>query len=475
MISKIRFFYFLVIITVISCSKDASTTVIQPQESPLKEITIFHINDQHGKLENFSKIKHIIDEEKKITNVFFVCSGDIFSGNPVVDNHEEKGFPMIDLMNKVGIDVAVIGNHEFDYGESILKDRFQQSQFDWVCANVDMNATGIKEPYEYKTITKDNVKVTFLGLIETNGSPTETIPLTHPWRVKNLTFKKYTSVIENYASVKETEQSDLYIALTHLGDNVDANIATNYTYFDFIIGGHSHQKVSQETNGIPIFQAGSNLNYLGKINITIENKQVKNYTHDLIDLSTYTATDTEINSIVQEYNDLADLDEVIGFAETYHSRTHVGNFYTEALKYELNADLTFQNTGGVRSDLNKGDITKKEIYTIDPFNNGALTYSMTIGEIKTFLKDNKVGLYYAGLIIEQDGNTIEIRTEDGQILNNNTTITLGINDYIPAVYSNYFNNPIFSSNTTAENLIHYLETNKDPINFTTYQSYFKFE
>ena len=100
---------------------------------------------------------------------------------------------------------------------------------------------------------------------------------------------------------------------------------------------------------------------------------------------------------------------------------------------------------------------------------------MTIGEIKSFLIDNKVGMYYAGLKIEQDGSTIDIKTSEGQSLSDNTTITLGINDYIPAVYSNYFKNPIFSTNTTAEKLIQYLETNKDSINFTTYQSYFKFE
>jgi 2',3'-cyclic-nucleotide 2'-phosphodiesterase (5'-nucleotidase family) len=98
-----------------------------------------------------------------------VCSGDIFSGNPVVDNHEQKGYPMIDVMNKVGFDISTIGNHEFDYGESNLKEQLLQSEFEWVCANVDMNTTGIPEPNEYKTITKNNVKVTFLGLVETNG------------------------------------------------------------------------------------------------------------------------------------------------------------------------------------------------------------------------------------------------------------------------------------------------------------------
>ena len=92
---------------VIACSNNENTVIPAPQNTS-KEVTIFHINDQHGRLDYFSKIKHIIDQEKELTNVMVVCSGDIFSGNPVVDNYEEKGFPMIDLMNKVGFDISTM-------------------------------------------------------------------------------------------------------------------------------------------------------------------------------------------------------------------------------------------------------------------------------------------------------------------------------------------------------------------------------
>ena len=82
----------------------------------------------------------------------------------------------------------------------------------------------------------------------------------------------------------------------------------------------------------------------------------------------------------------ANLDEVIGFSEAYHSKSNVGSFYTDVLKKQMNVDITFQNTGGIRSDLNAGDILKREIYSIDPFNNGSVTYTLSIAEIKNFLK-----------------------------------------------------------------------------------------
>jgi len=284
-----------------SCEND-TIDPIPTNKNTSKELTIFHINDQHGRLENFSKIKYIVDKEKEETNVMVVCSGDIFSGNPVVDNHEEKGYPMIDLMNKVGFDISVIGNHEFDYGEEILKDRFIQSQFEWVCANVNMNSTGIPPPNEYKTIAKNDVKVTFLGLVETNGKENAIIPSTHPWRVQNLTFQKYTDVVYNYSEIKEQEDADLYVALTHLGNSSDNNLANNFPYFDLIIGGHSHSINNQIVNNIPVFQAGSNLNKLGKIKLIIKNRKIESLNYELIDLNNYSNYDSTLKNVIDSYN-----------------------------------------------------------------------------------------------------------------------------------------------------------------------------
>jgi len=467
-ISLITFFTF-------SCSNESNNIVTVP-ENNLKNLTIFHINDQHGQLNNFAKIKDIVAKEKKETNVLLVCSGDIFSGNPVVDNHPEKGFPMIDLMNKTGFDISVIGNHEFDYGETILKDRFNQSQFNWVCANVEMDDTGIPEPDEYKTILIDNIKVTFLGLVETNGKENATIPSTHPWRVQNLTFKKYQNIIGNYAQLKETENSDLYIALTHLGESSDINIANYYPYFDLIIGGHSHSKVNTKINNIPIYQAGSNLNYLGKIELEIDDKKIKKSSYTLIDLNAYQYFDSTLKDLIDNYTINANLSKVIGFSEAYHNRSSVGSFYTDALRNQMNADITFQNTGGVRSDLDEGDILKSDIYSIDPFNNGSVTYTITVAEIKNFLKGSKASVYYSGVLIEQENNTIIIKNTNNQVLNDNETLTIGLNDYIPAVYDNYFTKtPTFLPNTTAETLINYLENTTAPINYTQVNSYFKYE
>jgi len=469
----------LIVILILSgaCSRKKGVAATEGEE-----LTIFFINDQHGQIDNFSKIAHIVKAEEQSTSVIVACSGDMFSGNPVVDNYPEKGYPMIDLMNRAGFDVAVLGNHEYDYGDSILADRMNQSEFTWVCANVDMEDTEVPEPHEYTTLSVDGLKITFLGLVETNGKENATIPSTHPWRVQNFTFQRAETVVSHYANVKEQEDSDLYIALSHLGHNGyggslgDFQLAHQFPYFDLIIGGHSHSEIDTTVNDIPIYQAISSLNYLGKIELTLNDKKIQSLDYELIDLSQYQEQDDEIASLVNQYNDAPHLKEVIGYSNTLHSQGQVGCFYTDALRSVMNTDLTFQNTGGVRSGLDEGDIITGEILKIAPFNNRTVIYNMSVSEINSFLKGTGSGFYYSGLHIEQVGDEIHLLDEQDHILSAETVLTVGINDYIPAVHASYFPDKGAMQNmTAAETMIYYLENINSEVEYEDCDRYFRFQ
>ena len=474
----------LLLFLVVSCSSINHPTKKADQTSKdtsEKKITLFFVNDQHARLDNFAKIKYIIDEARKNNTVIVACSGDMFSGSPVVDNYKGgQGFPMIDIMNKVGFDIAVLGNHEFDYGQVTLKDRVEQANFEWVCANVDMLDTGVPEPHEYYTVVKDDVKVTFLGLVETNGKQNGTIPSTHPWKVKNIAFERPENVVHKYKNIKETENSDMYIALTHLGHNNknslgDVQLATQFPYFDLIIGGHSHQEINTKVNGVPIFQSGSYLQNLGKIELSIKNKAVTTINYTLIDLDTVTKYDEDLKKIIDGYNELPDLDEVLGNSLRDHQRHQVGCFYADALKSTMNVDVSFQNSGGVRSELDKGAITKLEILTIEPFNNGTVKYEMTVKQIKDFLIGTEAGFYYAGITIEQIGNKVQIKSALGDVLNDDVILTVGLNDYIPAVHETYF--PVenkVQELSAAASIYYYLENVNKEVNYPQCGNFFRY-
>lgn len=458
------------------CSKESDTP-----NAKTSKLTIFCVNDVHAQIDNFSKVKHIIDAERLNTNVIVASAGDLFSGNPVVDNYDEKGYPIIDIMNEIGFDVACIGNHEFDYGPVALANRIEQSNFPWVCANAEAKTNNMLQPDAYTTLLVDELRITFLGLIETGGSKTATIPSSHPWRVSDYIFTPAQNMLANFKNVKKDEDADLLIALSHLGHNAsdgeigDFQLARNFGFFDMIIGGHSHALIDTTFNNTPIFQTGGYLHFLGKIELEIKDKSVVSSNFTLINLDKYSQFDTDLQARIENYNNDPELYEEIGFSEAFHSKASTGCFYTNAIREYMGADVSFQNTGGIRSTLDEGTIIKREIYEISPFNNGTVLYEMTVEEIKLFLQGSGSGFYYSGIQIRKTGGAIEISDRLGRKIPDDYVLKVGINDYIPAVHSSYFpNNGIVQTLTAAETIIAYLESNSSPVDFSTCYNYFRY-
>ena len=327
-----RYFQFLsFLFIIVSCTND-NDSITFPTDATQK-LTIFITNDIHGKIDNLAKLKYLVDEEKKKTNVLLTNAGDIFSGNPIVDNYPQKGYPIIDLMNRVGYDISVIGNHEFDYGEANLKDRMEQANFKWICANIDASGSVIPQPSPFTSLTVGGIKVSFLGLVETDGKENDIIPSTHPWRVQNLVFQNPEDVVGDYRDVKIQEDSDLFIALTHIGHTKshslgDFQLAQQFPMFDLIIGGHSNGKINTVINDIPVFQAGGNLNYVGKIEMVIRDKKVQTIEFELIDFSTITNEDADHKkSRIDTYNDEPFFKEVVGYSEINHQQSSGRKLY----------------------------------------------------------------------------------------------------------------------------------------------------
>ena len=183
-------------------------------------VVIYAINDPHGQINNFPRLKTLIENDRaQNSKVFFVSAGDLFSGNPIVDYHENKGFPMIDLLNDCGLDISVIGNHEFDYGQDVLNARIDQAEFPFICDNVSDASGALADVNGFELITKDGFTIAFVGVVET-GSP-GLRPLTHPKKIEGLTFTEGLNSFPNYEDLKADNDADLLVALTHYGSYKD--------------------------------------------------------------------------------------------------------------------------------------------------------------------------------------------------------------------------------------------------------------
>lgn len=446
------------ILFLFACSSDNGSVPVNPNPEPEAEtIVIFSINDPHGKIHNFDKIAAIIEQEKEEeSHVFFVSGGDIFSGNPIVDYHPEKGFPIVDLMGKAGMDVSALGNHEFDYGQEILENRMLQASFPFLCANLTKSTSGFTIPEGKVLIEKDGFEIAFLSVVETGSADNK--PLSHPKKLTGLEFTEGVTAMEKFEADEEVQSADLVVALTHYGRNGDKMILEQHRFVDLVIGGHNHAVYSEEVAGRFMVQSGADLRYLTKLTLTVEEGEVTNYEHELIDLNLVSERNPELTKLIEEYNNQPEFFVEIGTSLQDHNSAETACFYTTALQTITGADLVFQNYGGIRAGLDYGTITPFDIYTIDPFQNGLESYSMEVAQVEDFINAPYVSsLAYSGLRIEQINGRLELIDAEGEQLADEAMIKVALSDYLTSIYSGDFKTPEKTfEKTTADYLIDYL-------------------
>jgi 5'-nucleotidase/UDP-sugar diphosphatase len=217
------------------------------------EVVILYMNDIHGRLESFKaadsdalvggviKLATLVEDivGEKAGNVIILNAGDALHGTNIVNLFE--GTPMVEALGAIGVDAMAIGNHEFNYGQSVLLKRAEEANFTFLSAN---------------TIQADSRRVLFPGalILSVGGkrigifglTPIDTPTVTHPKNVEGLEFLdpiRVSSWMVPY--LRDQEKVDLVIGLTHIGYDDDRLLASKVPGIDIIVGGHSHTKLDK--------------------------------------------------------------------------------------------------------------------------------------------------------------------------------------------------------------------------------------
>lgn len=437
-------------------------------ESNSESIVIFHINDIHSNLTYLPKIKAYIDaEKKKYDNSYIMSAGDIFSGSPFVDKYEPRGFPMIHMMNEIGFDIAVLGNHEFDYGQKILNQRFEQANFPFVCANLQVKDGELKQPEPYKVFTtKAGFQIFTLGLVETSTkiSDSRYVPATHPDKVKGIDFPYYRYVIKEYMDRKN--ESNMFVVLSHLGLTTDNFLAEDNPKIDLIIGGHSHSRTSNDNfvGNTLITQAGSKGYYVGQVTIQIKDGKILSKSSKTVPAYELTERDSDLQEKVNNYFDNEVLKEVLASNVPLYSKTETGVLICDAVNWKVNSQVSFQNSGGIRAYFKNSTISVLDVYTVDPFENEIWKYDMTYDQIKYLMTQasNYGDLKMSGFnSFKNSDGSLRIETYDGQELQSDKTYKVALNSYVGSAYNFVYTlKPEHTGLTSAECVIEYLRNKK---------------
>jgi 5'-nucleotidase / UDP-sugar diphosphatase len=432
------------------------------------ELIILHTNDMHSKIDNMGKLAYLVDSLKaQYPHVFLFSAGDNFTGNPIVDMYPEKGYPMVDLMNRAGFDLSALGNHEFDMGQESLNKRRAEARFPFICANIETAGAILKKPAPYFLLKVEKCRIPVLALIQVseNGYPDS-----HPSRLQGLTFEQPDGIVAKYVKLKK--KYGMLIALTHLGVEQDVPLAQKYPQIDLIIGGHSHTLMDKPLmeNGVMIVQTGSQLRSVGKTTLRITNGKITDRKYELISLAPLKSK-PEIQQLIDKYNDNEEMNRVVATAETpLGNPQELGCLMTDAITHQFKVDFAFQNSGGVRIPmLPKGDILYKDIFRLDPFGNQVVTFTLTLPETKSLLiyaynRNKEPDLFVSGMkytaVVDANGvcTDMEIRDYKGNPFDPSKKYTVGMNSYISATYKFDHADPGNTNfDTTAQTLINYLK------------------
>ncbi len=362
------------------------------------EIRILHVNDFHGFAEPykplgsdelFGGIPYLAakaNELRKGRPSLLLSAGDMIQGNNWANLFQ--GESVMEWMNEMRFDAMVLGNHEFDFGQEVLRKRISEARFPMLGANVK-GVEGLK-PYVIKELK--GIKVAIIGVV-TEDTPAST----HPRNVAGLKFAPPTETVEKYIRALKNKV-DVVIVLSHIGFPADRVLAEKVKGIDVIVGGHSHTKIIKPVSigKTLIVQAWEHGKALGVVDLTIKDGKVIRSEGRLLEIRPEDGgEDRATLALLNKYKEKVDavLHEKIGETEAdldgenvRKRETNLGNFIADVMRTASGADIALMNGGGIRTSIKKGEMSVKHIYSVLPFDNYIVAIKLTGKQIREALE-----------------------------------------------------------------------------------------
>ena len=345
--------------------------------------------------------------EEAGNHVVLVDNGDSIQGEPI--GTMTTGEALIELMNTVGYDIAIPGNHEFDYGMDRFLELTEKANFPYISANFNKEGELVFAPYVIKEF--DGVKIAFVG-VTTPKTITSSTPKYFQDEEGNFIYgfmqdetgeKLYTAV-QSAVDAARGEGAAYVVALGHLGNEeacapwTYADVIANTTGIDALLDGHSHdtdQVQMENKDGQTVLRSGcgTKLAGVGCLRIGKDGKlstelflwNNKTAAPALLGIrnDVYTAVKTAQDALTEKLSEVvaqtaveltindptAKKDDGSPIRIVRSQETNLGDLCADAYRNLSGAQIAFVNGGGIRVSIKQGDITLNDILKVHPFGN----------------------------------------------------------------------------------------------------------
>ena len=384
-----------------------SATVAWGQERTV--LTFLHFNDTYSISPNskgsggFAPLQTLLKQEIEHAKgpTFITFGGDAIS--PTALSGVTQGAHMIELLNAVGTEVAVPGNHEFDFGPEVLQERVQASRFPWLAANVVRKSDGkiCCGMQEHILVNMGSIKVGMFGLLteETMG---------YSSMGPNM-IKPYKEVAEQQVRALRDQGAEIIVAVTHLAFREDISLA-KVKGIHLILGGHEHVVYAYYGNDVDdvlVLKVGQDAEHLGVVELPVERGAqgvtVRVPTWKVLPVQAI-QPDQDVQVIVSKYEKQEqDLKVVIGKtnvplnameALVSGKETSMGDVITDAMRHATKTDVALLHGFNFRS-MKKGageNLTHLDILEALPFANTVVVVELTGAQLRAALEHGVSGI-----------------------------------------------------------------------------------
>lgn len=366
-----------------------------------RDIVILYTNDVHCAVEDnigyagLAAYKKYMEE--KTPYVTLVDCGDAIQGD-AIGLISEGEYP-VQIMNRIGYDLAVPGNHEFDYGMETLAKLIEDAEAEYLGCNIRYTGTGVNalekvEPYDIEHY--GDVDVAFIGVC-TPENLTSSTPTYFMDESGEFIYDFYSGEEgqELYAQVQSTvdecrnQGAEYVILLTHLGVDEDSapfrsmDLIEHTEGVDAVLDGHSHSVIPcqmiKDKSGreVLLSSTGTELKYIGQLTITPggtimtglltypdQEKEAEQYIGEIL-----SSFEEDMNRVVGHSEVTLSIASADGIRMVRSRETNLGDFCADAWRMVSGADIAIMNGGGIRADLPAGDITYGGLLSIYPYGN----------------------------------------------------------------------------------------------------------
>ena len=436
-----------------------------------KRLRVLTLNDFHGRLEPMeptwaggrsvggaAALATYFRMEQEGFNgpVIMLHGGDVMQGTPV--SNLTRGRASIDFHNLIGWHGGALGNHEFDWGIEVLRERIAQSEFPWLAANIHVAGSDTTPGWvrDTATVVVNGVRVGLVGVITE-----ETGEKTMAEYVRGLEFVDAVATIDRWVPVMRRAGADFVIVVAHEGAVCDEAMtectgpmvdwARQLTHRpDLMVGGHTHQVVRWTENGIAILEAGmwgtrygvADLERVSPDSVDVWIRGTPVAWTDAVPPDT--AVKRLVAAAIEEvgprlHEPVAEMAEPI---ERGLGENPMGRLIADAQRWKTGAQVAVMNAGGVRAPLQAGTATWGDLYQVHPFGNMLVVLELRGADLRQVLEHAVRGAnggedaHLSGIVVEYDpsrpvgSRVVSARLEDGSELQDDVVYRVATSDFL---------------------------------------------